>query len=118
MFLFLTTAQTKTVQQNMTVERLLHRVASCRSAADDANLFSCPHEDCTQPAKETVERRVTKLNHCNSAVEKRHLQFFSLARSDCHCPRHLKLKAMERSLWQQHVVFCPPCCLFSRGVLL
>ena len=57
-FLFLTTAQTKTVQQNMTVERLLHRVASCRSAADDANLFSCPHEDCTQPAKQTVERRV------------------------------------------------------------
>ena len=57
-FLFLTTAQTKTVQHTMTVEKLLHRVASCRSAADDANLFSCPHEDCTQPAKETVERRV------------------------------------------------------------
>ena len=24
----------------------------------------------------------------------------------CHCPRHLKLIAMERSLWQQHVVLC------------
>ena len=39
MFLFLTTAQTKSIQQNMAVEQLLHGIASCRSAADDANMF-------------------------------------------------------------------------------
>ena len=29
-----------------------------RSAADDANMFSCPLEDCTQPVTETVQRRI------------------------------------------------------------
>ena len=30
-----------------------------RSAADDASMFSCPLEDCIQPATETVQRRLT-----------------------------------------------------------
>ena len=51
--------QVNTVQQTMIMARLLHRIASCRSTAHDANMFSCPNTDRTQHVSETVQRRST-----------------------------------------------------------
>ena len=32
----------------MILERLPHQIESCRAAADDANMFQCPNQECTQ----------------------------------------------------------------------
>ena len=61
-----------------------------------------------------------KLNHCDGPKTINMPHVFSnftvrITRS-CQRPRHLKLIAIERSLWQQHVVLCPPSCLFPQSV--
>ena len=54
-----------------------------RSAADDASMFSCPHEDGTQPATETVQRRFTTNSFIVMAEDGQHSKrFLKLARSD------------------------------------
>ena len=62
-----------------------------------------------------------KLNHCDGPRTINIPNVFSKKRvritRSCHCPRHLKLKAIRQYLWPQHVALCPPSCLFLRGVM-
>ena len=94
--LFFTTPRALPAQQTMILKRLLRRCASCRSVADDANMFLCAKIDRTQHVTKTAQRhspahRVNVLD-----PEESEIQMFSnlpvhITRS-LYGPRHLNLE--------------------------
>ena len=110
----------------MILIRLLHRITSCRSAADGASMFSCRKIDRTQYVTETVPCRfATNSIICFGLAESIfHTKFYLPVRITLsrHRPRHLKLKVMEHvrlscQFWlaTTHGVVSASC-LLSRGV--
>ena len=62
-FMFSTVTLTLPVQQTMTPTRLVHKIRSCRAAADDANMFFAPTKIEKQDVEEAVQSCLrAKLN--------------------------------------------------------
>ena len=109
-----TAVLTPPVQQLLILERLLHRIRSCRSAADDASMFSCRNTGRTQTCDRncTTSFRNTHHKHCtepwrNDTSNVSHLPIRP-ARS-WHRPRHLGLSChvlchgLEDEIWWHSV---------------
>ena len=84
----------------MILERLPHQIESCRAAADDANMFHCPNQDCTQCGK-PFQRRFT-ANSINGMRGGR-IKFLMFSHTTdritrlLFCLRQFNFNVMERS---------------------
>ena len=103
------------VQQIMTLERLLHRITSCRSAAAMPTCFLGRNRDCTRYMAEPAPRRCPK--HIKSTAmgrgESTSQTFFHLPvrpTRSWHRPRHLGLSChvlchgLEDAMWWHSAV--------------
>ena len=83
------------VQQTMIMERLLHRIASCCAAADDAN------QECTRKLEEAVQSCSTTNSINDMGREGMKFLVFSHTTGRItrflHCLRHFNFNVMERA---------------------
>ena len=127
--MFSTITLTPPVQQTLTLARLVHKIRSCRAAADDANMFFVPTKIAKQDVEEAVQIKVVSEQNSINDMRRGTMTFLVSSQiTDCitrflYCSRQLLFNVMERFwavvsclVWPQHTVWSPQSWLSPRGV--